>query len=323
MLYKCSEVAYARQNEQALLHSLNRNIATKMYTLKEALHKMGVLLPQEYWNDGIVLVQANAQITYNTNNTMGYIKCYTFTIVQRGWLTLKYNSQQILLQRGDMFVYSPGFPIQILTISDDYQSVILLADEDYTLQLPNVREAINAAYFSVVQLGEPVMHLSDGDFQNLWELILLGLRYQQSTSPRRDESLRLLYSLFLNELGGIEEQSIQEHRFPPRMEEIFLEFMHLLPLHFAEHHDIAFYADRLHITVSYLSRIIKTVSGGRTVIGYINQMLLMEASFLLCQTSLSIAQISDRLHFSEPAAFTRFFQHMKGCTPKEYRKRLS
>ena len=96
--------------------------------------------------------------------------------------------------------------------------------------------------------------------------------------------------------------------------------MNLLTRHFAEHHDIAFYADRLNITSTYLSRIIKKVSGGRTVVGYINQMLLMEATFLLSQTSLSIAQISDRLHFSEPAAFTRFFQNMRGVTPKGYRK---
>jgi AraC-like DNA-binding protein len=291
-----------------------------MYTLKEALYEMGTFLPHEGWNSQLLLMRSNAEITYSTNRTMGYLKCYTFTIIESGWMTMKYNGRHLFLQRGDMFVYSPGFAVKVLSVSDNYQSLILLADEDYTLSLPSVREAISTAYFSVVQLGEPVMHLSDDDFQGLQELILLGLRYQQSPSPRRNESLRLIYSLFLNELGGIEEHSIKEHRFPPRTEEIFLEFMHLLPLHFAEHHDIAFYADRLNITVSYLSRIVKTVSGGRTVIGYINQMLLMEASFLLSQTSLSIAQISDRLHFSEPAAFTRFFQHMRGMTPREFRK---
>lgn len=229
------------------------------------------------WDSQLLLMRSNAEITYSTNRTIGYLKCYTFTIIESGWMTMKYNGRHLFLQRDDMFVYSPSFAVKVLSVSDD-------------------------------------------DFQGLQELILLGLRYQQSPSPRRNESLRLIYSLFLNELGGIEEHSIKEHRFPPRTEEIFLEFMHLLPQHFAEHHDIAFYADRLNITVSYLSRIVKTVSGGRTVIGYINQMLLMEASFLLSQTSLSIAQISDRLHFSEPAAFTRFFQHMRGMTPREFRK---
>lgn len=56
------------------------------------------------------------------------------------------------------------------------------------------------------------------------------------------------------------------------------------------------------------------------VIDYINQLLLMEATFLLRQTSLSITQISDRLHFAEVTTFARFFNRMKGMTPKEFRK---
>ena len=56
------------------------------------------------------------------------------------------------------------------------------------------------------------------------------------------------------------------------------------------------------------------------VIDYINQLLLMEATFLLRQTALSITQISDRLHFAEVTTFARFFNRMKGMTPREFRK---
>ena len=56
------------------------------------------------------------------------------------------------------------------------------------------------------------------------------------------------------------------------------------------------------------------------VIDYINQLLLMEATFLLRQTSLSITQIADRLHFAEVTTFARFFNRMKGMTPREFRK---
>jgi AraC-like DNA-binding protein len=58
----------------------------------------------------------------------------------------------------------------------------------------------------------------------------------------------MLYSLFLNDLTGVMERIIRQHRFPKRVKEIFLAFLHLLPQHFAEHHDIGFYADRLCIT---------------------------------------------------------------------------
>ena len=82
---------------------------------------------------------------------------------------------------------------------------------------------------------------------------------------------------------------------------------------------MGFYASQLCITPRYLSQIVRDVSG-RTVVDYINQMLLTEASYMLLQTSLPIAQIADRLHFSETASFTRFFTRMKGVNPREYRK---
>ena len=58
---------------------------------------------------------------------------------------------------------------------------------------------------------------------------------------------------------------------------------------------------------------------GRTVVNYINQYLLMEASFLLRTTDLTIAQIADRLHFADSASFSRFFTRLKGTTPRSYR----
>lgn len=53
---------------------------------------------------------------------------------------------------------------------------------------------------------------------------------------------------------------------------------------------------------------------------YINQMLVMEASFLLRTTSLSITQIADRLHFSDVASFSKFFSRFKGVSPRDYRR---
>jgi len=47
---------------------------------------------------------------------------------------------------------------------------------------------------------------------------------------------------------------------------------------------------------------------------------LSVATFLLRQTSMSITQISDQLHFAEVTTFARFFNRMKGITPREFRK---
>ena len=68
----------------------------------------------------------------------------------------------------------------------------------------------------------------------------------------------------------------------------------------------------------YLSRVVRQVSG-RTVVDYINQMLLMEASFLLRTSDQSITQIAARLHFADTPSFSKFFSRMKGLSPRDYR----
>lgn len=68
-------------------------------------------------------------------------------------------------------------------------------------------------------------------------------------------------------------------------------------------------------------KLMHSETGNRaTVVGYINQMLLMEASFQLRTSQLSISQIADRLHFADTPSFSKFFSRMKGMSPREYRE---
>ena len=58
---------------------------------------------------------------------------------------------------------------------------------------------------------------------------------------------------------------------------------------------------------------------GRTVADFINQALAEEAALRLRKSSQSISQLAKDLHFSDQAAFTKFFIRMKGMTPKAFR----
>ena len=291
-----------------------------MYSLKEFWQIRNLPIPEGEWDGNVICLETNAEWTFGANETHGFLSCYTFTIVTRGWLFILYNNRKMMLREGDLYTYSPGFEVTILAGSSDYSGICLLGDERFTLGLPTMRDAIRAAYFMVVELTSPVLSLKNDDFRRLRELMQMMLHYQQTGLPHTNESLQMLYNLFLLDLSAIQQHSIREHRFPKRVEEIFLGFLGLLPQHFAEHHDIGFYASELCITTTYLSRVVRQVSGGRTVVDYINQLLLMEATFLLRQTSLSIAQIADRLHFAETTTFARFFYRMKGVNPREFRK---
>jgi AraC-like DNA-binding protein len=68
----------------------------------------------------------------------------------------------------------------------------------------------------------------------------------------------------------------------------------------------------------YLSQVLKEKTG-RTARSYIIQMVILEAKVLLDRLDLSILQIADELHFSNPFHFSRFFKKYTSVTPSAYR----
>ena len=273
------------------------------------------------WDGKLLIIDTDPHNSLvETNALPGTIAAYGYTIVLHGWMTMLYNGRQVHYTKDDLIIYTPGDVVSVINISDDYRGICLVADKDFAFESPTMRNAIRAAYLPVVELSEPRLTLAEKDNHHLMELMCIIRRYLLSAGhPFRSECLRTTYGLFLLELNAIQERTIGNRRFPKRIEELFFDFLRLVPIHFAEHHDVGFYASELCITPRYLSQIVRDISG-RTVVDYINQMLLMEASYLLQQTSLPISDIAVRLHFSETASFTRFFTRMKGMTPREFRK---
>ena len=290
-----------------------------MYTLKEAWTKMHGKEPVKQWDGKIYCNETNAAVTFRANETHGYMAAYTFTLVLRGWLRIVYNGQELTLQPDDLYMYSPGLSVTVIDASDNYHGICLLADEHITIESPTVHDLVHIAYSPIVQLHQPKITLQHDDALRLSDKMREITSYLHSNHIYKAEILRMLYAVFLLDLQNAQERAIPHRSIPQRVEEIFIGFIRLLPQHFREHHDIAFYASELHISSVYLSRVVRQVIG-RTVVDYINQMLLMEASFLLRNSNLTIAQITEQLHFSEPASFTRFFKRLKGISPRKYRE---
>lgn len=321
MLQKLSETIHlAKKIIRKTFELLNffTTFVPDMYTLRQAWHIMHGEMPLKDWDGKIYCCETDAATTLRSNETHGYMKAYTFTLVTEGWLTFIYNGKEITLHANDLYTYSPGMPITIIAASDNYRGMCLLVDEHTTIETPAVHDLVHVAYQPLVQLHEPVVSLPSDAADRLAEKMREIISYLHSDHIYKAKILQMLYAVFLLEIQDMQDNAIKERHVPQRMEEIFIGFMRLLPQHFAEEHSIGFYASQLNISNVYLSRVVRQVSR-RTVIDYINQMLLMEASFLLRTTQLSISQIADRLHFADTPSFSKFFTRLKGTTPKEYR----
>lgn len=291
-----------------------------MYRLSDYLQDVWKVSPLPQCD--LICAEADAESMLVSNRMHDTLACYAFMIVNSGWLKIVSNGREQTLQRNDLYIYTPGFSISIVEGSDDFRCICLVADESLTFETPIIRNMIRAAYFPVVELHEPIVTLSEAQAEHIRQSMRVMIDYLKSNHLFKENCLQMLYSVFLLDLMNIrEQQKIHKDDHLERAEELFVDFIRLIPQHFIEHHNISFYADQLNITPIYLSRVVKKITG-RTVVDYINQMLLMEASWLLLRTDKSIAQIATQLHFADQASFSKFFARLKGITPKAYRKQV-
>lgn len=272
------------------------------------------------WDGNIFCVETNAALTYGTNAMTGLLAIYSFTLVRQGWLKILYNNEQLLLSKDDLYFYNSGFTVRVIDASPDYQGYCIMADADYVLTASTVHKTMETVYFPIIELRQPRMTLTAVEADHLSQFMAQMAQYQRSGHPYMNESTSLLFGLFLLDLSAMQEVAIKSNRHPKRYMDLYKQFVQLLPLHYIEHHDVGFYAGELNITTTYLSRIIRQMTG-RTVIDHIERMLLIEAMWLLNSTTLSIAQIAERLHFAESTTFSRFFRRLKGLTPNNYRNK--
>lgn len=289
-----------------------------MYTLKEGWIAMHGEMPTADWDGKLFCDKTDSDRTFLTNKIQGFLAAYTFTLVIQGQLTIVYNDRELMLRTDDLFFYSPGMSVTIIAASADYQGLCLLADENATIELTTVRDLVYIAYAPIVQLHEPKLTLPHAEALRLAEKMREIIGYLHSEHLYKTEVLRLLYAVFLLDVQNAQQRAIKRKQTSQRVEEIFVGFIRLLPQHFVEHRDIGFYASALNISSVYLSRVVRQVTG-RTVVDYINQMIVMEAMFLLRTSTMNIAQIADHLRFADTPSFSKFFSRLKGVSPREYR----
>lgn len=104
-----------------------------------------------------------------------------------------------------------------------------------------------------------------------------------------------------------------------RNEEIAFGFKQLAFQHFQREHNIAFYANKLNISESYLNRCVKAVFRKSSKEIW-TKIIIQHSQVLLQDTSKEIAEVAYILHFADPSYFGRLFKKITGITPTHYRK---
>lgn len=96
------------------------------------------------------------------------------------------------------------------------------------------------------------------------------------------------------------------------------QFFELVSIHFKEERKLNFYADKMCVSVKYLSQTIKKTTN-QSAISWINQSVIYKIKHLLKTTDMTAAEIANHLNFPNASFFGRYFKDHTNATPNQFR----
>ncbi|MDE6696616.1 MAG: AraC family transcriptional regulator [Muribaculaceae bacterium] len=168
---------------------------------------------------------------------------------------------------------------------------------------------------------ESVSQLSDENSLDIQEYMkIIDEKLRVNDSPMKRLKISHLIQAMLCEI--IEKHYVSKDgvvRPQSRKEEILSKFIIEVLQNFRKERSVSFYADRLCVTPKHLSAVAKEITS-HTAGELIDHYVIMEAKIMLAETNLTIQEIANKLNFANQSFFGKYFKHLSGYSPSDFRK---
>lgn len=240
------------------------------------------------------------------------------------------NFHTIKLNAGSVFIISPNDVMELSkSRMDGIEGYFLFLPIDFVKTLSFDNNALN--YSNIDLEGpRPVIQLDNDNyrlFEGYFNLLELNATINKESSVfTRNVSRSIVGAMIYQSLALFEKQRADSREndkaqsAPIGRKHFYVrDFMELLHQDFKKHRTVGHYADKLFISAKYLSLIIKEATG-RTATEWIDHFVILEAKNLLRYSGLNIQQIAYDLNFHNQSAFGKYFKHLTGVSPSDFRK---
>ena len=230
-----------------------------------------------------------------------------------------YDMQEIRFRKNEVAIILPNHIIHPIESSPDYTITVIMHSLAFEQEMTQRRMTHDRNKFHET----PACLLTEEEMAQYMKAVDM-LEIISDTPifryPHRHDMLMAQTDIMVEMLDACRREIDEEERAINRNRSIFNTFSNLLALHYREQHEVAFYAEKAHLTTRHFSVIIKDVVG-ISASDYIEQYLATQAKNLLAsRPDLSIQQISYHLGFAESPSFCRFFKRHTGLTPNDFRR---
>lgn len=254
-----------------------------------------------------------------------YLPVGVLGICTEGSAEIQIYSQKYVICANDVIIFMPGFLLSFIKSSISFTINYCTFSSDIFHEVINGSIKRFQTSFYTYTKTHCVYSLSEekvGYFSSFFRL--LYNRGTSSTYLFAKESITNLLKLpFLELYTDYCMATVKEDK-PASLhkEEIGYYFLDLLLKHYKDNKEVAFYADKLHVSSKYLTEALTIVSG-KSPKEWIIYYTLQEIWALLENPSISIQEIVQRTRFTNLTILRRFFKRHTGISLLQYRKQDS
>jgi len=236
---------------------------------------------------------------------------------------MKYGQQEYDFNEGVMVFLAPG---QVLTVSADesheHTGWLLMIHPDFLWHTPLAKGIRQHDYFDYSV--REALFLSETEESTIVGLIQQIQREYQAPIDKFSQNIIIAQlDVLLNYADRFYQRQfitrrITNHKLLDRFEEVLEAYLVSDELLKTGLPTVGYMADQLNLSPTYLSSLLKTLTGLNTQ-QHIHEKLLDKAKEMLSTTTLSVSEIAYRLGFGHPQSFSKLFRSKTNIAPLAFR----
>jgi AraC-like DNA-binding protein len=270
-------------------------------------------------DDLVLLDQLNNISIPHEARRMNFI---LIALCTKGQVEYSLDTQSHTVRPGELLVISERHVVNNYASSPDFEGLAMILSVDFFREVINNVADLSAVF--LLARSKPVMALSEHEmriFTNYFYTI--KDRIESVNNHFRKALVRTLLLALLYDMSNVvyQFQQTADQRLK-RGDIIFTRFIKMVEEYCGRERRVSWYAGQLGITPKYLSETVKEVSR-RTPNEWIDNYVIVELRVLLKNTTKSIKQITEEMHFPNQSFLGKYFKEHVGVSPSEYRKRRS
>lgn len=267
-------------------------------------------------DDLVLLDQLNNISIPHEARRMNFI---LIALCTKGQVEYSLDTQSHTVRPGELLVISERHVVNNYASSPDFEGLAMILSVDFFREVINDVADLSAVF--LLARSKPVMALSEHEmriFTNYFYTI--KDRIESVNNHFRKALVRTLLLALLYDMSNVvyQFQQTADQRLK-RGDIIFTRFIKMVEEYCGRERRVSWYAGQLGITPKYLSETVKEVSR-RTPNEWIDNYVIVELRVLLKNTTKSIKQITEEMHFPNQSFLGKYFKEHVGVSPSEYRK---